>query len=245
MSLQILGRLLGLQPGGAVRAFIDQIMTVLGIDSAGHGLPAQNQAAFTIAVVTLAAKMSKADGVSSDVEVAAFERIFDVAEGERKALRRVFDLARQDVAGFEVYAGQLAPLLKDEPALMITVLECLLHIATADGVLHPSEDVFLSRVADLIGVEGADYKAVRRAFVHDPDSPYDILGVSPKASEDEIKQKYRALVREHHPDLLVAKGVPEEFLKASGRRLAAINEAYEAVMAERGKSVPQRLESAP
>lgn len=244
MPLTFLGRLLGLQVGGPVRSLIEQIMTVFGLDPAKSGVPAQNQVAFTIAVVTLAAKMSKADGVSSDVEVAAFERLFHVGEGEHKALRRVFDLARQDVAGFEVYASQLAPLLAKEPELKVAVVECLLHIASADHVLHPEEDDFLKRVADIIGIPGTEYRAIRRAFVQDPDSPYDVLGVAPNASDDDVKRRYRDLAREHHPDALTAKGVPPEFLAASARRLAAINAAYDAIRAERGRSVPQDVERA-
>lgn len=244
MPFPTLKRLLGLEEGGSVRAFIDQMMGVLGVDPSRAGSPAQDRIAFTIAVVTLAAKMSKADGVSSDIEIAAFERLFDVPEGERGGLRRVFDLARQDVAGYEAYARQLAPLLEKEQPLKINVLECLLYIAAADGVLHPAEDEFLNRVAELLGVAEADYRSVRRAYVHDPDSPYEVLGVSPAASDDELKSRYRALVREHHPDALVANGVPEEFLAASGRRLAAINAAYEVILAERGKRVAQSLEPA-
>ena len=228
-----------------MRAFIDQMMGILGLDPAKTGTPAQDRIAFTIAVVTLAAKMSKADGVSSDIEIAAFERLFQVPESERGGIRRVFDLARQDVAGYEAYARQLAPLLEKEPPLKFSVLECLLYIAAADGVLHPEEDVFLNRVAELLGVPPVEYKAIRRAFVHDPDSPYEVLGVSPKASDGEIKLRYRALVREHHPDALVANGVPEEFLAASNRRLAAINAAYEAILAERGRNVAQSLEPSP
>jgi DnaJ like chaperone protein len=81
--------------------------------------------------------------------------------------------------------------------------------------------------------------------VYDPDSPYEVLGVSPAASDAEIKTRYRELAREHHPDLLVSKGLPEEFLAASGRRLAAVNEAYETIIAERAKTASRRLERAP
>lgn len=219
--------------GGPVRAVFEQIAQAFGLDAGKPAGPTQNRIAFTIAVVTLAAKMSKADGISSDVEVAAFERLFEVPESERANLRRVFDLARQDVAGFETYARRIGDMLQGEPELKVPVLECLLYMATADGVHHPAEEEFLSRVAELIGVGRAEYLAVRRAFIHDPDSPYEILGLSPGASDAEIKARYRDLAREHHPDLLASKGVPEEFLAASARRLATINEAYEKIMDER------------
>lgn len=232
MPWKIISRVLG-KEGGPVRAAFEQIMAAFGLEAAAAGKPAGNRVAFTIAVVTLAAKMSKADGVSSEIEVSAFERLFEVPEGERSGLRRVFDLARQDVAGYEIYARKIAALLENEPELKINVLECLFHIATADGIHHPAEELFLATVAGLIGVPPADYLAVRRAFVHDPDNPYLVLGLAATASDSEVKARYRELAREHHPDLLVAKGVPEEFLAASGRRLAAINTAYEAIVAER------------
>lgn len=224
---------------------LDQIAAALGFDPAKAGEPAQNGVAFTIAVVTLAAKMSKADGISSDVEVAAFEHLFDVPESERSALRRVFDLARQDVAGYESYARQIARMLAGDQALKVSVLESLLYMATADGVHHPAEETFLARVAEIIGIDEADYRAVRSAFVHDPDSPYDILGVAPNASDETIKARYRVLARELHPDLLTAKGVPPEFLCASSRRLAQVNDAYAAIEAERARRGKRRLEAAP
>lgn len=242
MPWKILGKMLGLEEGGAVRTAFEQILAAFGFDCSAAGTPAQNRVAFTISVVTLAAKMSKADGVSSEVEVAAFERLFDVPEGERSNLRRVFDLARQDVAGYEVYARRVGAMLDAEPELKISVLECLLYMATADGIHHPAEEDFLSTVAALLGVPKAAYLAVRRAFVQDPDCSYEILGIAPDAADAQIKARYRELAREHHPDLLIAKGVPEEFLAASGRRLAAINQAYETIMAQRSGAGAQRLE---
>jgi DnaJ like chaperone protein len=243
MPWKIVSKLLGMSEGGPVRVAFDQVAQVFGFDGSPHS-KARNRVAFTIGVVTLVAKMSKADGISSEVEAAAFERLFDVPEADRRNLRRVFDIASQDVAGFESYAASIGAMLESEPELKIQVLECLLHVATADGIHHPAEEEFLSRVAEIMGVPFADYRAVRRAFVHDPNSPYHILDLSPAATDTEVKARYRDLAREHHPDLLVARGVPEEFLAASSRRLAAINEAYEAIMAER-RLRPASLERAP
>lgn len=232
MAWKIVTKMLGMAEGGPVRAVFEQIAQAFGLDGSSSG-PAHNTIAFTIAVVTLAAKMSKADGISSDLEVAAFERLFDVPERERANLRRVFDLARQDVAGFESYARSIAAMLAAEPELKISVLECLLYIATADGIHHPAEESFLGRVAELIGIDHAQYLTLRRAFIHDPKSPYEVLGLPPAASEAQIKARYRELAREHHPDLLLSKGVPPEFLAASAARLAAVNEAYEQILQER------------
>ena len=245
MPWQLLKRAIGMEEGGPLRNAFDQMCHALGLDRLNATTPPTSSVAFTIALVTLAAKMSKADGVSTAIEAEAFERVFTVPPGELEQVRRVFQLAAQDVAGYEVYASQVGRLLANDPDLKISVLECLFHVASADGVLHPAEDQFLKVVAERLELSPQEFAAVRRAFVHDPDSPYDVLGVAPDASDKEIKRHYRELVRTHHPDALVAKGVPPEFLAAAQRRLAAINAAYDAILAERGQKAEQSLERTP
>ena len=154
-------------------------------------------------------------------------------------------VAAQDVAGYDHYARQIASHLQDELDLKVSVLECLFHVACADGILHPAEDTFLGDVARMFELPDADFKAIRRAFVRDPDSPYEILGVSPRATDDEVKARYRQLVKCHHPDALVARGVPPEFLRAAEHRLSAVTAAYEAIQIERGNRATQALESSP
>jgi DnaJ like chaperone protein len=63
---------------------------------------------------------------------------------------------------------------------------------------------------------------------------YTVLGLTRSVSDAELKKAWRALVREHHPDRLVAQGLPQEFVDKAGRRLAAINAAYDRIAAERG-----------
>ena len=245
MPWQLMKRAMGLDEGGPLRNVFEQLSHAFGLDGRSATTPPASTVAFTIAVVTLAAKMSKADGVSSAIEAEAFERVFTVPPSELEQVRRVFKLAAQDVAGYESYASQIGRLLADDTDLKVGVLECLFHIASADGVLHPAEDQFLKTVADRLGLTPQKFASVRRAFVHDPDSPYDILGVAPDASDGEIKRHFRDLVRTHHPDALTAKGVPPEFLAAAQRRLATFNAAYDAILIERGKKAEQSLERTP
>ena len=68
------------------------------------------------------------------------------------------------------------------------------------------------------------------------------MSIAPRATDKEIKARYRELVKSHHPDALVSKGVPPEFLAAAARRLATITAAYETILAERGKRVERALE---
>jgi len=189
---------------------------------------------FTIAVIALGAKMAKADGVVTDEEIRAFERIFTVPPGEAANVRRVFNLARQDTAGFEAYAGQIARAFRGNPAVLEDILDGLFEIAKADGVLHPGEQAFLERVADIFGFAPSEFRRIRAShFGPDAADPYAVLGVAYDASETEIKRTYRLLVRENHPDSLIARGVPAEFVKLATDKLAAINAAYEKIEAER------------
>jgi DnaJ like chaperone protein len=146
-------------------------------------------------------------------------------------------MARQDIAGFDHYAQQIAKLLVGNPALLEDVLDGLFEIAKSDGVLHPCEARFLERVAEIFGFAPGEFRRIRAShFAPELTDPYVILGLSYSADEDELKQTYRKLVRENHPDSLMARGVPAEFVKLANDKLAAINSAYEKIRAERGLS---------
>jgi DnaJ like chaperone protein len=192
---------------------------------------------FTIAIIALAGKMARADGVVSEQEFDIFRTVFTMPPEEEKNVRRIFDLARQDVAGFEHYAGQIARLFRGNPAVLEDVLDGLFEIAKADGILHPSEAQFLERVADIFGFAPNEYRRIRAShFAPELTDPYVILGLSYVADDDELKQTYRRLVRENHPDSLIARGVPAEFIRLATDKLAAINTAYEKIRGERGLS---------
>ncbi|MEL6700651.1 MAG: DnaJ domain-containing protein, partial [Pseudomonadota bacterium] len=88
------------------------------------------------------------------------------------------------------------------------------------------------RVADIFGLDEREFRGMRARFVPDaqPD-PHDVLGVDPGASYDEVRAKWRALVRETHPDRLIARGVPEEAVKIAEKRMIAINRAWDEIQA--------------
>jgi DnaJ like chaperone protein len=216
-----LGSLAGL-PGGAVPT----------AGETTRGSPAQS-AAFTMALVALAAKMAKADGIAVPAEAAAFERLFTVAPEERAAVRRLYAQAAQDMAGYDIYAQRIARLVGGDKTELGGVLDCLLAIAAADGILHRDEDKFLRRVAEIFGFTPDELAARRRLFIADPNDPFTVLGLAPTASEAEVRARYLALVKEHHPDALAARGAPREMVEVATRKLAAINTAYEAIRARR------------
>ncbi len=188
--------------------------------------------AFTIGMIALGAKMAKADGVVSDVEIRAFKQVFHIPDGELAAVARVFNLAKQDVAGFESYARQIARLFHKGSGLLEDVLDGLFHIAKADDAIHPAEMAFLESVASIFGFSPGEFARIQARHVALASDPYAVLGLERGATADEIKRRYRQLVREYHPDRHIAAGVPEEMINIATARLQKVNEAYDLIMAE-------------
>ncbi len=190
--------------------------------------PPERSIGFTIAVIALGAKMAKADGQVTRDEVVAFRQIFQIAAADETQAARVFNLARQDVAGFEAYAGKVAKMFKDDTEILTDLLEGLFNIAMADGNYHPKEDEFLGIVAQIFGLPDALFQCLRTRYVPglSPD-PYSILGVSPDFSIDQIRRNWRSLVKANHPDLLTARGLPAEAISLATTRLANINKAWD------------------
>ena len=158
-------------------------------DAQPHG--PQHDVRFTIALIALCAKMARSDGAVTLDEVEAFKRIVVIPPGEAEHVRRLFDLAKKDIAGFESYARQIGKLLDGEPQLRRDVLEGLFVIAAADGVLHEKEDVFLTTVARHMHVPASELKFIRSLFVKDAATPYELLELTPAATQAEIKDRAR------------------------------------------------------
>lgn len=199
---------------------------------------------FSIAMIALSAKMAKADGIVSPHEVRAFQDIFEVPEKEAEHVSRLYNLAKQDVAGFETYARQIASLCRssqqnaggEDCGALADVLDGLFYIAKADGYVHDKEMQFLRRVAEIFDIDEDGFLLIAGRHVNlGPGDPYAILGLERGVSYKQAKQHYRALVRLNHPDLVMARGMPLEFQKIANHRLAAINGAWATVEKQLGQ----------
>lgn len=190
--------------------------------------PPERSVAFAIAVIALGAKMAKADGRVTRDEVAAFREVFQIASSDEAGAARVFNMARTDVAGYQEYARRIQRMFADDPKTLCDLMEGLFHIAMADGFYHPGENSFLEDVAEILGVPAAEFMVLRARFVPDavPD-PYSVLGVSPDMPITDIRKAWRKLVKETHPDKMLARGVPEEAIQLAEKRMIDINRAWE------------------
>ena len=190
--------------------------------------PPEKSVGFTIAVIALSAKMAKADGNVTRAEVVAVREDFYIPAADESSAAKVFDLARQDVAGFETYARQIKSMFGARMDILEDLLEGLFHIATVDGAYHVQEDAFLRRVADIFGLSARCFRVIKGRYVKGATAdPFDVLGVSTDATFEQIRAAWRALVKKNHPDQLVARGVPREAVKLAEVRLVAINKAWE------------------
>jgi DnaJ like chaperone protein len=200
-------------------------------------LPGGRDTAFTMSIIALSAKMAVADGVVSIREIRTFHKLVDIPEGADPHVDRFFALAQQDTAGFESYAKKVRKLFIDSPATLEHVLDALFEIATADGFVHPEELGYLRAVSDIFGFDGVRFEQIASQHVLLPNGhrdPYAVLGLAPDAPDDELRRTYRRLVAEHHPDRMIAKGVPDDLMGLATAKLASINTAYGDIAKVRG-----------
>ena len=222
-----------------------------GLDRLGHGPqgdqppppvfsdPSETRRiAFATAVIVLGAKLAKVDGRVTRDEVRAFKRIFRIDDAEVGDVARIFNEAKTSPHGFEAYARQIAALFGRDPVMLGELLLGLFELARADGDITPAETDFLRRVGAIFGFDIRAFEQLRARFsaTRAPSTAsdaYAVLGLARGASDDEVRRAYRRLVREHHPDRLVAKGMPEEMVEQATKVLAGINAAYDRIAKER------------
>ena len=198
----------------------------------------QREQLFAIAIVVLAAKLAKCDGPVSRAEIDAFKRYFRIPAGSVRDVGRLFDQARDSSEGFEEYADRLGAAFSDNPGVLEDVLAALFAIARADRPLTRGEEAFLARVHRGFGLGLASWERARGGNVRptgaDAEDAYAALGLTRSASDEEVHQTWRRLMRENHPDSLAARGVPPAFVASATEKVARINAAWDRIKRERG-----------
>lgn len=226
---------LGLAIGGPIGALVGAFAGHYLVDREGSvfGQPPRD-VILTTGLVALAAKMARADGVVLSIESEAFRRIVVVSDADRPRVERLFGLAQATTDGFEAYAAQLARVFADEPTLLDDIVDGLFLIAKADGAVHEAELAYLEAVARIFGRDEEWFETVLARHVHLDRDPYRVIGAERGMANDELKARYRALVRDVHPDRQIARGLPPEAIRIATDRAASINAAWDRIARERG-----------
>lgn len=208
----------------------------LGIDEARTN--DDRQFVFYVSLASLAAKMAKADGVVTSDEIKAFDRFIrediNLDTRERKIVAELFNEAKTSPASATQIAMQFKNIIGFQPNVMQMLIQLLFQISMADGKFHPAEERFIKDVAGVFGLSQVEFDQIKAMFIKGNGSVYQVLGVNKSSGDEEIKSAYRKLVIQYHPDKLIAKGMPEDFIKNANQKMAEINNAYDAICKERG-----------
>ena len=182
-----------------------------------------------MAIIALSAKLAKADGQVTRDEVAAFKHVFQVRPEDSAQVGHLYNIAREDTAGFEHYARQIGKTYQDDPDMLRDVMTGLLLIAKADGVIDKSEHDFLMTCAAEMGIPIPEFQSL--ASMHGDEysfDPYAILGLPFDADEAAIRAAYREQIKRYHPDVwALTHGDEPDCAQVAEERTALINRAYE------------------
>lgn len=197
------------------------------------GLPGEDPA-FSTAVTALGAKLAKADGHAHLGEYEAFSSVFQADAESAGNVRRLYQLARQTTRGFESYARRLAKRYRNCPMLLEDVLDGLFFVATSDGVVTADELGYLERVSELFGQSPLTFRRLKATHLgQEAGDPYVVLGVAHDAADATVRNAWKAVLSESHPDRARARGLPPEFIEVAEAKAASINQAFDTVMRER------------
>ena len=195
----------------------------------------QKQSIFALSVIILAAKLAKADGVVTKDEIEAFKEKFRISSTEMKQVGKIFNEAKKTSYGYEKIAEQVGQLFSNNKIVLEELLNNLFHIAEADGKISKNELNFLKSVSYYFNIDEISFQRIYETRLKDKESdPYKVLGINRTDNDDIIRKKWIELSKEHHPDNLLSKGLPEEFVEQANKELSSINIAYDKIKQQRG-----------
>ena len=191
---------------------------------------AQPQQMFALSLIILTAKLSKADGYVSREELVAVKQKLKIPEHEIDQVGKIFNKAKEDSLGYEPYAQQIAQIYRNQPAVLDEVINILFYVAESDGEVSNSELIMIRNIANIFNLNDSQFDGIRESRKSsDKLNPYVVLGCEPSDDFVTIRKKYLKLSKEHHPDVLVSKGVPKEVIEESKKKMRAINSAYDKI----------------
>ena len=240
-----LGELLGIALGHSFDRGLGKL------DETDHGADQERiQAAFFTATFSVMGYIAKADGRVSPQEIQLAEAVMDrlgLNAEMRKSAKKLFTEGKAPDFPIDQVMDQFRRETHRRTTLIQMFLEIQLQAAYADGVMHPAEKEALKGICEHLGIARAQLdrleEMLRAGFGRPGYEPsaaktslqdaYRLLGVDESVSDAELKRTYRRLMSQHHPDKLVAKGLPEEMVRDATEKTQQIKAAYELIRKSR------------
>ena len=201
-----------------------------------YGPSERSQAAYFISLFSILGKLAKADGVITRDEIAVVENFLAglrIPAQQKEFAKRVFREAKDSPYSVDDFAMQLYQINQNQPTVLLSFLDLLFKVAAADQKLHPGEETILKRIKTIFRISDQQYDNIKAAYFNEIEKYYKMLDCSTESSNEEIKSSYKRLVKDYHPDTIISKGLPEEFVQFATKRFQEIQEAYEKVRHER------------
>ncbi len=197
----------------------------------------QSQVTFFVATFSMLAKLARADSHVSQEEIDSIDHFMahdlNLNPESKRIAMNIFHTALESEESFYDFAAQFYNQFVSQPQLLEMMIDILLRVSVADGVLSQSEEALVLSAVRIFNFDHARYMKLRSKYVKDADKFYAILGCDRNDSNEHIKKQYRKLVSDYHPDKIASKGLPEEFIKFANDKFREIQEAYEGVRNER------------
>ena len=229
----LIGGMIGLSLGGPFGMLLGSLIggkIARAKSRSGFGSFAQPQQIFALSLIVLSAKLSKADGQVSKEELIAVKDKLKIPENELDQVGKIFNKAKEESAGYEPYAEQIAQIYRGNINVMEEVINILFYIAEADGKVSDSEHKMIEQIAQIFGLTEIQFNSIKESRKSsDKLNPYIVLESKPDDAIEVIRKRYLKLSKEHHPDLLMSKGVPQEVIEESKAKMRAINSAWDQI----------------
>ena len=230
----LIGGMVGLSLGGPFGMLLGSIIggkiSRARSGAKNFGTFAQPQQVFALSLIVLSAKLSKADGQVSKEELIAVKDKLKIPENEINNVGKIFNKAKEESSGYEPYAQQIAQIYKNNLNVLEEVINILFYIAEADGNVSQSELDMMQNIARIFGLNQAQFNSIRESRKSSNKlNPYIVLESKPEENLQTIRKKYLKLSKEHHPDILISKGVPKEVIEESKKKMRAINSAWDQI----------------
>ncbi len=195
----------------------------------------QKQNVFALSIIILAAKLAKVDGVVTKDEIAAFREKFKIPSKDMQQVGKIFNEAKKTAYGFEIIAQQVGDLFQDNRIVLEELLNNLFYIAESDGKISKEELGFLKTLSSIFRFDENTFQRIYQSRLDNKESdPYKVLGVKRTDSDETIRKAWIKLTKEHHPDNLVVKCMPSEFIEQATNEMSSINTSYDKIQKIRG-----------